>query len=153
MLLQRAARTFAVERGGYVAGERITVATAPGIEVDVGPAIFLGVRMNLSQDRLATDLRRLGARFVLRPGDLDAARFGFTEHERPILEALRSGTSLPALEVKRRELEPLLVQAVCYTLVAASSERFRNVFGLSRSTCRSNSSSRTNDFTLPYSTS
>lgn len=119
LLLQRVARTFAVDRGGYVLGERITVATAPGIEVDVGPAIFLGVRMNLSQDRLALDLRRLGARFVLRPGELDLARFGFAEHERPILEALRRGTSLPELEATRRELEPRLVGAVIYTLVAA----------------------------------
>ncbi len=118
LLLQRVARTFSVDRGGYVFGERITVASMRGIEIDIGPAIFLGVRMNLSQDRLIEDLRRLGTRFVLRAGEIDGARFGFTEHEQPILEALQGGTSLPDLEAKRRELEPRLVQAVIYTLVA-----------------------------------
>ncbi len=118
VLLQRVARTFAVERGGYVLGQQVTVAAMRGIEVDVGQAIFLGVRRHLSQDRLAGDLRRFGARFVLR-AEVDEARFGFTEHERPILQALRIGTSLPELEARRRDLEPRLVQAVIYTLVAS----------------------------------
>ena len=122
VLAQRVARTFAVERGGYVFGETITVATMPGIELEVGPAILLGVRMNLSGERLAVDLRRLGARFALRAGvgedELDPARFGLTEQERPILLALREGTSLPELEARHRELEPRLTQAVIYTLVA-----------------------------------
>jgi hypothetical protein len=122
LLVQRVARTFSVERGGYVFGERVTVASMQGIEIDVGPAIFRGVRMNLSQDRLDADLRHLGARFVLRAEaaeELDGARFGFTEHERPILAALRIGTSLSELEATRRDLEPRLTQAVIYTLVAA----------------------------------
>jgi cytochrome c-type biogenesis protein CcmH/NrfG len=118
VLMQRVARTFAVERGGYVLGDRVTVATVPGIAVEVGPAIFFGVRRYLAEDRLAEDLRRLGARFVLRTEELDGARFGFTEHERPILAALRVGTSLPELEARWRELEPRVVQAVIYTLVA-----------------------------------
>jgi len=118
LLLQRAARTFSVERGGYVFGEQITVATVPGLELDVGPAIFLGARMNLSQERLAADLRRMGARFVLRSEEVDGERFGFTRHELPILNALRIGTSLPDLEAKRRDLEPRVTQAVIYTLVA-----------------------------------
>src|SRR6185436_6337115 len=119
LLLQRIARTFSVERGGYVFGRQITVATMRGVAVDVAPAIFLGVRMNLAQDRLVEDLRRFGARFVLRTNEVDEARFGFGPHERPILHALRFGTSLPDLEAKRRDLEPRLMQAVIYTLVAA----------------------------------
>jgi hypothetical protein len=119
LLQQRVARTFSVERGGYVFSESITGASTRGVGIDISPAIFLGARMHLSQDRLIADLRRLGARFVLRGEEVDEARFGFTEHERPILHALRIGTSLPDLEAKRRDLEPRLTQAVIYTLVAA----------------------------------
>jgi hypothetical protein len=118
LLVQRVARTFSVDRGGYAFGGQVTVASMRGVEIDVGLAIFLGVRMNLSQDRLVEDLRRMGARFVLRTEDVDLARFGFTERERPILQALRIGTSLPDLEAKRRDLEPRTTQAVIYTLVA-----------------------------------
>jgi tetratricopeptide (TPR) repeat protein len=118
LLLQRVARTFAVDRGEYTFGEPITVATVRGCSLDVAPAIFRGVLMNLSQDRLTCDLRSFGARFMLRDGGVDADRFGFTEADRPILQALRIGTSLPELEAKRRELEPRRTQVVIYALVA-----------------------------------
>ncbi|HWO17479.1 MAG TPA: hypothetical protein VNO30_01845 [Kofleriaceae bacterium] len=118
LLLQRVARTFAVEHGGYTFGGPITVAAMRGFALDVAPAIFAGVLMNLSEERLTCDLRSLGARFVLRDGEVDAERFGFTDADRPILQALRIGTSLPELEAKRRELEPRRTQAVIYALVA-----------------------------------
>ena len=118
LLVQRAARTFAVERGAYVFDEQITVSSAPGVEVDLAPAIWLGVRMNLSQDRLAEDLRRLGSRFVLRAEEEALARLELTDGDRRIVQALRIGTSLPELEAKHRDLEPRAAQATIYALVA-----------------------------------
>ncbi|HWU91475.1 MAG TPA: hypothetical protein VN253_29610, partial [Kofleriaceae bacterium] len=118
LLVQRTARTFSVDRGAYVLDEQITVSSAPGIAAEVAPAIWLGVRMNLSQERLAEDLRRLGARFVLRAEEADLARLELTEEDRRIVQALRPGASLPELEARYRELEPRAMQATIYALVA-----------------------------------
>lgn len=118
LLVQRAARTFSVDRGGYAFDERISIPAAPEAVVDVAPAIWLGARMNLAQDRLVEDLRRLGSRFVLHAEDAELARLELTEDERLIVQALRLGTSLPALEAKYRDLEPRAAQATIYALVA-----------------------------------
>lgn len=118
LLVQRAARTFSVERGAYVFEKQITVASAPGIEVDVAPVIWLGARMNLSLERLAEELRAMGARFVLRADEADLARLELTADDRRIVHALRIGASLPELEARHRELEPRATQATIYALVA-----------------------------------
>jgi len=120
VLVQRAARTFAVERGDYVVEDRITIPTLSGVEVDVRAAIYLGMRLNLSQQRLTDDLRQLGSCFVLRP-EANVARFELDDEAAPIIEALRHGTSIPELEALHRELDPRMLAAVVGALAACDA--------------------------------
>lgn len=122
VIIQRAARTFDVENGDYRVDDEVTIPVLLGVEVDIRAAIYFGVRKNLSQERLATDLRQLGTRFVLRTavqGDL--ARFELGEAEQPVIDALRDGTSIPELEATHRELDPRMTLAVLVALAACDS--------------------------------
>ena len=123
LVTQRAARTFSVERGEYELEARAPLPAGPGAEgVDVRAVIYTGARMNLSELRLALELRRLGTRFALKPGALDElSRYGFARTERPVLEALRRGTSLPELEANQRDLDPRVAQAVIYALASCDA--------------------------------
>jgi len=122
MVAQRAARTFSVESGDFVLSDRIALPVFPGVAVDHRHAIYLGVRTNLSEQRLLDDLRELGAHFVLRPEAIeDLPRFGFEASASPVLEALEAGTSLPELEATHRELDPRFAQAIIYALVSCSA--------------------------------
>jgi hypothetical protein len=125
LALQRAARTFAVERGTY------EIAALPGaaargdrpdpLGVDLRAVSFAGARLHLAPERLSCELRQLGARFALRAERVSAeelARFGFSAAEEPVLEALRAGTSLPELEASHRDLDPRVIAAVMYALAA-----------------------------------
>ena len=122
VIIQRAARTFAVEAGEYRVDDRITIPVLLGVEVDVRTPIYFGVRQNLSQDRLSADLRKLGTRFMLRP---DAAaqlsKFDLTDVEQPVIEALRDGTSIPELEAAHRELDPRMLLSVLCALGACDA--------------------------------
>ncbi|MEO8706788.1 MAG: DUF4388 domain-containing protein [Kofleriaceae bacterium] len=116
-----AARTFSIDQGSYVLEDRVAYV---GIEtrVDVRAVVYLGVRMNLSEQRLAYDLRQLGGWFVLKPKTVDdLSGFGFTKTEVPIIEALRGGTNLAALEARHREIDPRTAQSVIYALAACSA--------------------------------
>lgn len=120
VITQRAARTFAIEQGTYALDDRVTPSS--GGSIDVRVITYLGARLHISEVRLASELRSLGARFVLRLDAIDdLPKFGFTDLERPIVEALRSGTSLAELEATRRELDPRMVAAVIYTLVVCNA--------------------------------
>jgi tetratricopeptide (TPR) repeat protein len=116
-VIQRAARTFAVESGRFAFDER---ACTPGCEIDVAAAIYLGARMYLSQQRLTDELRELGTRFRVR-GDVAPDRYGFTDEEQPVLEALCAGTTLPELEARHRSIDPRTAQAVIYALVCTGA--------------------------------
>ena len=121
VLTQRAARTFALERGTYEV-EACPAPPAAEVAVDVGAVIYAGARLNLPEQRLALDLRQLGARFVLRleaRDDID--RFGFGDAERPLVDALLAGTSLPEVEATNREIDPRTAQAVVYTLASCDA--------------------------------
>jgi len=121
IVTQRAARTFSVDHGEYELEDRAPLPIAEG-GIDVGSIIYTGVRMNLSEERLASDLRRLGTRFVLERGAADdLARFGFTRAEQPVIAALRRGTSLPELEVEHRDLDPRVAQSVIYALASCGA--------------------------------
>jgi hypothetical protein len=118
----RAARTFAIEQGEFVVEERIAMPIIPGNEIDARAVVYLGARMHLSEQRLTNDLRHLGAHFVLKQEALGSlVQFGFTDNERPILEALRLGTSLPELEATHREIDPRTAQAVIYALACCGA--------------------------------
>ncbi len=118
VIVQRAARTFAEERGDYVVADRITIPVVE-IEVDVHAAIYRGKRANLSELRLTADLRKLGARFILHPEAAEhVARFDFDPEADLIIEALRDGTSAAELEGRFRTLDPRLIYAVLGSLAA-----------------------------------
>ena len=118
VITQRAARTFAVEQGEFTIEEfePLPVASAGA---DVRAVIYSGARGYLSDERLARDLRRFGARYILREDVIPIlARFGFGDPERPVLAALRAGTSLPELEALNRDLDPRSAQAIIYALAS-----------------------------------
>lgn len=121
LVAQRAARTFSVERGTYEIEERMPQPSGEP-NIDIRAVIYAGARQNLSVLRLGLDLRQIGTRFVLKPGALDdVSRYGFTRTERPVLEALRRGTSLPELEANQRDLDPRIAQAVIYALACCDA--------------------------------
>lgn len=122
VLIQRAARTFSVDVGDYTVEDRITIPVIAGVEVDIRAAIYLGMRLNLSQQRLTRTRHRVGSRFVLRPeAATDLARYGFGEEEQPVLDALRDGTSGPELEAVHRDIDSRMVEAVLCTLAVCDA--------------------------------
>lgn len=121
VLVQRAARTFAIDRGDFTIDEAITIPLMIGIGVDVRTVIYHGARLVLDGARLTTGLRKFGTRFVLSAGDADLARFGFGDAEQAVIDALRAGTSLPEIEARQRELDPRMVEAVIYALAACGA--------------------------------
>lgn len=122
VIVQRAARTFSIDAGDYVVEDRITIPVLFGIEVDIRAAIYFGMRMNLSQQRLTRTRHKVGSRFMLRPEAIrDLPRYGFGADEQPVLEALRGGTSGPELEAVHRDLDPRMVEAVFCTLAVCDA--------------------------------
>lgn len=119
VIIQRTARTFEVEDGEYSIDDKIAIPVLLGVEVDVRAAIAFGARKYQSTERLVADLRALGTRFALRPdAEPDLARFELGEAAAPILDALRSGTSVPDLEATHRHLDPRLVMSVLVSLAS-----------------------------------
>ena len=117
---QRAARTFAIDRGHYVLDSEVTLPIEPTAAVDVRGVMYTGIRLYLSEERLSIDVQGLGTRYVLRP-DATLEHYGFTGAEDEILDALRKGTTLVELETVHRELDPRIVHAVIYALVACDA--------------------------------
>lgn len=122
VIIQRTARTFEVEAGEYTIEDRIAIPVLVGVEVDVRAAIAFGARKYQSTERLVADLRALGTRFALRPdAEPDLARFELGDAAGPVLEALRTGTSVPELEATHRHLDPRLVMSVLVSLAASGA--------------------------------
>jgi hypothetical protein len=121
-LTQRAARTFAVDQGEFTIEDCEPMPSASA-RVAVQAVVFLGARMNLSEDRLRFGLRQFGSRFVLKPkvSTVILSRFQFTPKERTLVDALRSPTSLAELEASHREIDPRGIQAVVYALASCSA--------------------------------
>ena len=120
LVTQRAARTFSVDHGQYEIEDRAPLSVAYA-GIDIRSVIYQGVRMNLSEERLAFDLREFGTRFVLKCAIEDLACFGFTASERPILDALLVGTSLPEFEAAHRQIDPRAVKTVIYALASCDA--------------------------------
>ncbi|MCX5747674.1 MAG: J domain-containing protein [Proteobacteria bacterium] len=115
---QRAARSFAIERGEFVIDDQVTIPTVPGSELDPRAVIYLGARQNLAEGRLAVELGQIGAWFQLRPEAVeDLGQFGFAEADHPILAQLLVGADLVALE-QLPGIEPRMVRAVLYALAS-----------------------------------
>lgn len=122
LIAQRAARTFSIDGGAFVLEDRVTLAAVPGCEVDMRAVVYQGARLYLSESRLADDLRQLGTHFTLDPEAFDEVhRYGLTDSERPIIDALRSGASLADLEARHREIDPRTMQSVVYALASCKA--------------------------------
>ena len=123
-IIRRAARTFALEVGEYIFEDKSCL-PGPRGDADIRAVVYHGIRMHLSEQRLAADLRQLGgARFALEPDTSEELnRFGFCDGEWPVLAALRKGASLPELEARFREVDPRTMHAAIYALVACGTAR------------------------------
>jgi hypothetical protein len=121
VLLQRAGRTFSLEKGDFAVEDKITIKTLSKVEVDVRAVIYHGMRLHLSDLRLATDLKALGGRFILYP---EAAsfleKFDLGLDTEPIIAALRGSTSAPEIEALHRDLDPRMVHAVLGALATCN---------------------------------
>ncbi len=116
----RAARTFAIEHGDFVVEDRVELPMVPGSEIDVRGIIYMGAAQHLTEARLAGELARLGSWFQIRQEAIpELAQFGFSDAERPILNALVGGTTVSALE--NSGLDPRSVRAVVYALAASGA--------------------------------
>ena len=122
VIIQRAARTFAIETGTFAFDDKVPTRELAGGAIEGRAVIYQGARLHLPETRIANELRAMGQRFVLT---LEAAselpRFGFGDLEKPVLEALRAGTTVAELEARRRELDPRMISAVIYTLATCGA--------------------------------
>ena len=119
VIAQRAARTFAVESGYFIVDETVTIPVVHAAAVDIRAIVYLGVRMNLSEHRLAMDLRQLGSHFVLKPEAIaDVMQYGLSSTELPIVDALQGGATVPELEARHRDIDPRSMRSVIYALVS-----------------------------------
>ena len=122
MIIQRAARTFTLERAAWEVDARITVPAILGAEVDVRAIVFAGARMHLDVGRIAAEFSAGGARFAIADGArAEIPLFELTTADQPILDALREGTSAPEIEALHRELDPRRVRAVFYALATCGA--------------------------------
>lgn len=123
VLIQRVARTFSVDVGDYSVDERLTIPALLGVEVDIRAAIYLGMRMNLSQQRLTRTMHRVGhSRFALEPSAInDLAKFELGEEEQIVIDRLHDGISLAELEANHRELDPRMIEALLCTLAMCNA--------------------------------
>ena len=119
VIAQAATRTFAIAHGTYSVSRQVTLKIHPHAGIDVRAVVYSGLHSHFSDDRLASDLARLGTRFVLRDDALDGlAQYGFTTAERPTLISLQAGSTLAELESGHPELGVRGVRALLYALVA-----------------------------------
>ena len=115
-ILQRAARTFAIEAGTY-RFERAEAAPSGALEIDLEEVIYAGARLHMVDQRMATDLRLFGSYFMMDPESRPLlTRFGFSKAELPIVEALERGTSLAEIDAAHRDIDPRAARATIYAL-------------------------------------
>ncbi len=122
LLVQRAARTFAVEKGVYTVEDRVTIPIVLGVEVDVRAVVFAGALLHVEGGRMAAELAGVGSRFAFADdAAADLAKFEFGDTEKPVIAELRVGTSVPEVEARHREVDPRRVQAVFYALATCGA--------------------------------
>ncbi len=122
LTIARAARTFSVDRGEFEIVDEIGIPVRPDCAVPLGAVMFHGVRMNLSEQRLGEDLLELGSSYRMREvsdNDLDGFQFGTDSGL--IIDELREGATLAALEANHRDVEPRTLKAIVYALVACGA--------------------------------
>lgn len=119
LVAQRAARTFSLDRGGFVIEDQISVPVIPGSELDVRAIINMGARGNLSEARLSAELLLFGVWFKLMPDAIgDLPQFGFIEADKPVLQKLITGVNLADMTVEHPEVGERGVRAIVYALAS-----------------------------------
>ncbi len=122
LVAQRAARTFALDRGDFIVDDEITLPIVPGNELDIRAIIYMGAKNMLSEDRLAAELDMLGGWYRLkqeRVGEL--AQYGFTAAEKPALQRLVEGANVVDVETACTELGARNVRAIIYALASCQA--------------------------------
>ena len=119
VIAQRAARTFAIERGDFVVADQIALAVFPSTNLDVRTVVYLGAQ-NIAAPRLDAELRSFGDWFRIRDDALaDLAQYGFGDAEHGVLERLRSGAAIA--DLASLGVEPRLACAVVYALTSCNA--------------------------------
>lgn len=119
LLVQRAARTFSIEEGSFVVDDVLTIPVTNAVPVDLREVIYQGARTNLTEHRLATDLRGFGSHFALAAeASPNAERFGFDATARGVLDSLRDPKTIAEIEAQHPDLDPRWVQSMIYALVS-----------------------------------
>ena len=122
LLVQRAARTFAIEKGTYTVEDRVTIPIVLGVAVDVRAVVFAGALLHLAAERMAAELAGVGSRFAFADSAAaELAKFEFGETDKPVITELRVGTSVPEVEARHRDVDPRRVQAVFYALATCGA--------------------------------
>jgi tetratricopeptide (TPR) repeat protein len=124
VVTRRAARTFAPEHGEFVVEGSVSL-TPYRCAVDIRAVVYHGIRMHVSDARLANEIRSLGSNyFMLEPdAEPELHKFGFCDGEGPLLAALRERVSIPELEARHRDIDRRTMLAAIYALVACGAAR------------------------------
>jgi DnaJ-domain-containing protein 1 len=121
LIAQRAARTFALERGDFNVQDNYTIHLFPECALDVRTIVYLGARTNVGEQRMAEDLKVVGAWMRLkREAVEDLPQYGFTETEKPVLEKLVRGGNLVDL-VGDPDLDARMTRTVIYALACCGA--------------------------------
>ena len=114
---QRAARTFALERGDFVVTDRVTLPVVAGSELDVRAIMYLGARTHLTEQRIEAELEQLGRWFRIKPEAVaELAQYGFTDAEKGVLQRLVQGAMLADLAAADTQVDARTVRAIVYAL-------------------------------------
>jgi len=121
LIAQRAARTFALERGEFSVQDNYTVHLFPECALDVRTIVYLGARTNVGEQRMAEDLKVVGAWMRLkREAVEDLPQYGFTAAEQPVLQKLLQGGNLVDL-VGDPDLDARTTRTVIYALACCGA--------------------------------
>ncbi len=119
-IAQRAARTFAVDKGEFVVVDTFDLPIVEGSALDVRAVIYLGAKQMLSDARLGVELGQMGTWFRLRSEAAeDLPYFGFGEPELKVVGALRDGAG--EHELLHTGVDQRVIRAVLYALVSCNA--------------------------------
>ena len=121
LIAQRAARTFALERGEFIVHDQYTIHQFPECALDVRTVVYLGARTNVGEQRMAEELKMIAAWVRLKREVVDdLPQYGFTEAEKPLLEKLLRGGNLVDL-VGDPDLDARTTRTVIWTLASCGA--------------------------------
>lgn len=122
LVAQRAARTFAYERGDFHVEDQVTIPIVADGELDVRTIAYLGAKTNLSQERLAAELAQLGSYFVLKPSAYgDLPQFGFGAADQPIVQMIMEGAYVDEMVAAHPSVGERTVRAIMYALASCGA--------------------------------